>query len=157
MARTLDSVQLISLYRQRLDTGELFTPQLSAPADMVNYFIYVGNALAQANKDAGIIKPIIIRYAIDVGENLFDDQKELERGHVKRHRQTFRTTLSRVKKDFTDQGKTLIQFKANAHSAYKLEEGSRFIVFAWEFKIKAGVNSIIAALGDSVVINPNKS
>lgn len=151
MARKLDKTQLVNLYRRRIAEGELFTPQMSAPSDMVNYFIHVGNSIATANEKAGeTYKPVIIRYAM-LEPSSVDTDAEIDAA-IRKHQQVFRTTLSRIRADYKRQGLQLIQFKANVHAAYKMDGQVNVMIYGWEFQLKAAVNRTIAALGDDTLI-----
>lgn len=146
----LDSVQLVALYKERLEKGEFHTPQLVSPSDMINYFLYVGNALAVANEEKNVNEATIIRYAINY-ENGIADQNELD-DIITKHRQVFRSRLSLLRNKIAAQGKLITQFKAISHSAHRLPE-TNTVVFAWEFRLKSQLNTTLSVISNSMELN----
>lgn len=147
--RNINQTQLVQLFNERLAKGETYTPRIEAPVDIVNYFIYVGNAIAQQNEKTGVVAPVLLRYAIQEAEDISTPLSFKEA--VKKHRQVFRTTLSRVRSDYRRANKLLVQFKALVHGAEKVD-GHPLIIFTWEYRSNDKVNNTLATLGDSVVI-----
>lgn len=151
MAQSLDAVQLASLYNQRLEQGANFTPLLTSPRDIVNYFIYVGNALSKAAEDAGDKNPTIIRYAMEYPYPIENDAQLKE--VIRRHQSVFRSKLTHIRASFKKEGKQIKVFSSVVVSADRLEPNSRTIVYAWEFRLKNKLNATLAMLDDVLALD----
>jgi len=138
----LDEHQLKRLLKDRLESGEAFTPRLLQPKDIINYFIFIGNAICR-HEDKSFTS---IRYCI---ENPYPITTEAELEEIiQKHRGVFRTSLSRLKADFAKEGKTLVQFKAFFQSATLLEASNKHVLFHWQFSLKERVNKSMTLMQD---------
>lgn len=136
----LDKLQLKSLYEHRVKEGELYTPKIIYPRDIINYFILIGNNICTIEQT----NSCSIRYCV---ENPYPiESKEQLEDIITKHRGIFRVTLSRVKADFANEGTTLKVFKAFYKSAMLVEGSNNLVAYHWEFSLKDKINKSMLEL-----------